>query len=78
VHAAQRAALRTQGVVNLHKASDKVVLRELLFAEEAGKKTALIAALLQIDQIGALQGSLCKSHFILRPNPVEPAEFEIS
>ncbi len=53
VHAAQRAFLCGEGIVDLQEAGHQTVLRELVFAEEAREKTAVVAALLEVDEMGA-------------------------
>ena len=62
MHAAQRALLRRQRIVDLHKFRDEPGLRELVLAEYAGKEPAIVAALFDLDRIGALQRGRMKLH----------------
>jgi hypothetical protein len=53
VQAAQRALLRAERVVGLDERGGEAVRAELLPAEEAREESALVGALLELDQMRA-------------------------
>ena len=53
MHAAERPLLGAERIVDLHEPGDKLVGGELLLAEGPGEEAAVIAPLLQVDQVGA-------------------------
>jgi hypothetical protein len=66
MHAAQGAAFGTQRIVELHKVVDKASRAEFFFAEGSGKKAAVIAAFLELDEVSGVELSLEELHAALR------------
>ena len=62
VQAAQRSFGRGQRIVDLHEARLKTRGGELVLAEEPGEEAAIVAALLQFDQIRALERRFVEFH----------------
>ena len=50
------------GIVDLDEPGHQPLVAEFSFAERSSEKATLVAALLQIDQIGSLQGRLGENH----------------
>src|SRR5271157_5059232 len=62
VHAAKRALLSAERVVNLDKAGNKLVCSELSFAKGPGEETPVVAPLFQVDQERARDGCRGEDH----------------
>ena len=56
MHAAQRALLRTERVVDLAEMIDEIMLAKFMLAERAREKAAIVALFFKIDQIRAARG----------------------
>src|SRR5262249_25099544 len=64
MHAAQRALVFAQRVVDLHKAGIESSCREFPLAIDAGKKTAVVFAFVELDDKGPVERCRHKSHGI--------------
>jgi hypothetical protein len=68
VHAAQRATVVAQGVVNLHKVGFEPRLAEFALTEESSEKAALVLALVEFDRIRARERGRDEAHAGLTPS----------
>src|ERR1700756_400301 len=68
MHAPQRALILAQRVVDLHEARIEASIGELAFAKHTRKKTALVLALVELDDDGAGKPGRHESHGSLRPS----------
>ena len=53
MHAAKRALLRAERIIDLTEMTNKSVLTKLILAKCAGEKATIVAFLLEVDEIGA-------------------------
>src|SRR5439155_13120547 len=65
MHAAQRAAVAAQRIVDLDKAGFESRLTEFALAEQAREKAALVLALVELDDVGAGEGRRDELHAAL-------------
>jgi hypothetical protein len=64
---ADRACLRGSAEIGLHELGDQPVFGEFPCAEGAGEKTPLVAAGLEVDQVGAGKRRLGENHLVTTP-----------